>query len=168
MHYNEFVYSITKKGCEHRHACIGMFTELGELVDALKKHEFYGKELDLENVNEELGDFRFYLQMAINHHKVIFDEFDLRTLDEKKEWSVPDLAMHGAGLIDAMYKRPYNKQTNAAVIRELYRIFELMVEHFGFEEEEILSSNMAKLKKRYPDQTFTEKDAVARADKRKK
>jgi NTP pyrophosphatase (non-canonical NTP hydrolase) len=34
----------------------------GELFDAVKKHAIYGKELDLENVIEELGDLEFYLE----------------------------------------------------------------------------------------------------------
>lgn len=36
--------------------------EAGELFDAIKKHVFYGTELDLANVTEELGDLEFYLE----------------------------------------------------------------------------------------------------------
>ena len=46
------------------HAAIGLATESGELLDALKKHLFYGKPLDYVNVHEELGDLRFYLELA--------------------------------------------------------------------------------------------------------
>ena len=41
---------------------VGVATEAGELLDALKKHVFYNKPLDMENVTEELGDIEFYLQ----------------------------------------------------------------------------------------------------------
>jgi len=44
------------------HAVMGIAGEAGELVDAIKKHVFFGKELDKENVVEELGDILFYLE----------------------------------------------------------------------------------------------------------
>lgn len=44
------------------HAVMGIAGEAGELVDAIKKHVFFGKELDKENVIEELGDILFYLE----------------------------------------------------------------------------------------------------------
>ena len=37
-----------------------MQTELGELADAYKKHIFYGKELDITNVSEEIFDMFWY------------------------------------------------------------------------------------------------------------
>jgi len=48
------------------HAVLGIAGEAGELVDAIKKHTIYGKPLDRENVIEELGDLRFYIQAMQN------------------------------------------------------------------------------------------------------
>lgn len=48
------------------HAAIGISGESGELIDAVKKHWVYGKELDVENVKEELGDLMFYIQAMAN------------------------------------------------------------------------------------------------------
>lgn len=48
------------------HAAIGLATEAGELLDALKKHIFYGKPLDCVNISEELGDVLFYVGMGAN------------------------------------------------------------------------------------------------------
>ena len=48
------------------HAAMGLATEAGELVDALKKHLFYGKELDMANVREELGDSLWYVATGAN------------------------------------------------------------------------------------------------------
>lgn len=48
------------------HAGIGISGEAGELIDAIKKHVFYGKPLDVENIKEELGDLIFYVAMACN------------------------------------------------------------------------------------------------------
>lgn len=43
------------------HCVIGINTESGELMDAFKKHIFYGKPLDLVNVGEELADIMWYV-----------------------------------------------------------------------------------------------------------
>jgi NTP pyrophosphatase (non-canonical NTP hydrolase) len=48
------------------HAAFGVSGEAGELLDAVKKCIFYGKELDTANVVEELGDILFYVAMACN------------------------------------------------------------------------------------------------------
>lgn len=42
------------------HAAIGLTTEVGEFMDILKKHIFYGKAIDFNHVREELGDVSWY------------------------------------------------------------------------------------------------------------
>lgn len=44
----------------HMASCI--CGEAGELFDAIKKHVIYGKDLDIENVQEEYGDLEFYME----------------------------------------------------------------------------------------------------------
>ncbi|MAZ48638.1 MAG: hypothetical protein CME65_08740 [Halobacteriovoraceae bacterium] len=46
------------------HAGIGLSTEAGEFLDALKKHIFYGKDLDRVNLAEELGDLFWYMAIV--------------------------------------------------------------------------------------------------------
>lgn len=53
------------------HAAMGVSTESGELLDALKKSLFYGKELDRTNLFEEVGDLLWYL--AILADEIGFD-----------------------------------------------------------------------------------------------
>ena len=48
------------------HAAMGLVTEVGELVDALKKHKRYGREFDLLNFCEELGDVAWYTALAVD------------------------------------------------------------------------------------------------------
>lgn len=48
------------------HATVGLAGEGGEALDAAKKHWAYGKELDEENLKEELGDAIFYIVAACN------------------------------------------------------------------------------------------------------
>lgn len=42
------------------HAAMGLVTEAGEIMDALKKHLIYGVPLDLVNLREEHGDTNWY------------------------------------------------------------------------------------------------------------
>jgi NTP pyrophosphatase (non-canonical NTP hydrolase) len=56
------------------HAAMGLAGEAGEYIDAIKKHVFYGKELDVANATEELGDLAFFLQAACNTHGLTIEE----------------------------------------------------------------------------------------------
>jgi len=53
---------MTQTQHELAHATIGIATESGELLDALKKHWVYEQDLDADNIKEEIGDLLFYLQ----------------------------------------------------------------------------------------------------------
>jgi NTP pyrophosphatase (non-canonical NTP hydrolase) len=44
----------------HMVTCIA--GEAGELIDTVKRHVIYGKNLDIGNIVEELGDLEFYLE----------------------------------------------------------------------------------------------------------
>lgn len=54
--------TLTPEKCHLDHMGIGVAGEAGELLDAIKRHTIYGKDLDMENVIEELGDMEFYLE----------------------------------------------------------------------------------------------------------
>ena len=58
------------------HMIIGLVTEAGELMDAWKKHKFYGRELDIQNIKEELGDIHWYL--GILHDEIGYSEEQAR------------------------------------------------------------------------------------------
>ncbi len=62
--YTSFVLSIaSQKTSESRfqQGIIGAATETGELLDALKKHMFQGRPIDVTNIKEECGDLWFYM-----------------------------------------------------------------------------------------------------------
>jgi len=63
------------------HAFMGMATEVGEILDALKKHVFYGKTLDLVNVCEECGDLDWYRGIGIDALSNLLGT-DPKSLDE--------------------------------------------------------------------------------------
>jgi NTP pyrophosphatase (non-canonical NTP hydrolase) len=56
------VDSLTAENAHILHMAIGISGESGELLDAIKKHVFYNKPLDIANVIEELGDLEFYME----------------------------------------------------------------------------------------------------------
>lgn len=56
------------------HSGIGIATESGEFLDALKKHIFYGKPLDRTNLKEELGDLLWYVAIACDELGATFEE----------------------------------------------------------------------------------------------
>ena len=56
------------------HSVMGMQTEVGEIVDQLKKHIFYGKELDVVNIKEELGDLMWYMSLLMDCVDTTYEE----------------------------------------------------------------------------------------------
>ena len=56
----EILKSLTPEKCELLHMAIGLAGEVGEFLDAVKKHIIYDRPLDRENAIEELGDIEFY------------------------------------------------------------------------------------------------------------
>lgn len=62
----ELKQRFTIKNIRLLHGAIGIATESGEFLDALKKHLYYGKSLDNTNLIEELGDLLFYISLCAN------------------------------------------------------------------------------------------------------
>lgn len=52
--------SLSQEQMEVLHGSMGMVTESGELMDAIKKNFIYGADLDKVNMQEELGDIMWY------------------------------------------------------------------------------------------------------------
>mgnify|MGYP003605253934 CR=1 FL=1 len=50
------------------HMTLGLQTEVAEISDAYKKHIAYGKDLDLVNIKEEVGDTMFYIVNLCNNY----------------------------------------------------------------------------------------------------
>lgn len=65
-HYEDLVARLTKPLGDKMdliHAALGVTSESGEVADAIKASAVYGRELDLINIIEELGDLRFFATM---------------------------------------------------------------------------------------------------------
>ncbi len=66
------------------HGGIGLATEAGEFLDALKKHVFYGKELDKVNLREEMGDIFWYCAIIADQLDVDFADVMERNITKLK------------------------------------------------------------------------------------
>lgn len=58
----DILASLTPEKCHMWHMASCIPGEGGELFDAVKKFVIYGKDLDLENAIEEMGDLEFYME----------------------------------------------------------------------------------------------------------
>lgn len=67
------------------HACFGLTTESAELVDALKKHFFYGKPLDVVNLKEEAGDLLWYTSVLLDYLGVSYEEIMEKNIAKLKK-----------------------------------------------------------------------------------
>lgn len=64
------------------HAAMGIGTEAGELLDAFKRKLFYGKELDVVNVKEEIGDIMWYVAILLRELDLDFHELLQLNIDK--------------------------------------------------------------------------------------
>jgi NTP pyrophosphatase (non-canonical NTP hydrolase) len=65
---------LTDRNIRLLHAAMGVATEAGELLDAIKKVLFYGKELDIVNFSEEMFDTMWYLALGCSELKTTFEQ----------------------------------------------------------------------------------------------
>lgn len=66
------------------HAAIGCVTESGEMLDALKKQMYYGRELDVVNVKEEAADLLWYLAILFDELGTDFETEQTRVIAKLK------------------------------------------------------------------------------------
>lgn len=71
----KFILPKTKEEAEIYHAIIGISTEAGEALDAVKKAMIYGRELNLVNLDEEIGDLLWYITLYAKQRNLGLDYF---------------------------------------------------------------------------------------------
>lgn len=64
------------------HAAIGCCTEAGEIQDTLKRHIFYGKDLDEINLVEELGDVLWYVALLCHTLEVDIEDAMYKNIEK--------------------------------------------------------------------------------------
>ncbi len=76
------IFGIEERKLDLLHASMGLSTEAAEFTDALKKHIFYGKELDTVNLKEEIGDILWYAAIALEALDSSFEEVMQTNIDK--------------------------------------------------------------------------------------
>ncbi len=159
-----------------RHSGLGMITEIGELADSIKKHVIYEKQLDCENVVEEVGDTFWYVAVALNNLEI---RINITSMPEYAgEMSRVDTLQHAA--LMASYEignavnsiEWYARSGDLSMLtREMSEVTRRLTQHLivlcwaaDVNVAECLTKNIAKLKARYPEK-YSNEDALARADK---
>jgi NTP pyrophosphatase (non-canonical NTP hydrolase) len=167
------------------HATMGMATEAGELLDAIKKNWVYGKPIDYQNVIEELGDIEWYAEALRQALGVSRDYLSIVEKDAEYE-------SEKAGFFDASKKAPFifyatgltslaaqgavaaawdlaggtitEVSAYLSLLSQTDEILSKFYKDFGTTRQHVLQANVEKLKKRYP-AGYTDTAAIARADK---
>ena len=60
------------------HCSYGLVTESAEIMDMLKKHKFYGRDFNMVNLKEEIGDLLYYVH-------ILCDEIDYPIEQARKD-----------------------------------------------------------------------------------
>lgn len=161
------------------HALLGLIDESGELASALKRKVGYGKEIDLVNVKEEIGDGVFFLTrvMVLLYKegeprdaiaKLFNDIIDMDIpedkLKEMKMFSEIDIIYNLSIPITSIYigltSGDNNKAANA--VSDVLSAYNSIAAIYDFTLTECLQSNVAKLEKRYKGESFSEESATDR------
>jgi NTP pyrophosphatase (non-canonical NTP hydrolase) len=58
----DILKDLSPQQADAAHMAMGIIGEAGDLLDTIKKHAIYQKELDFKNIVEELGDIEFFLE----------------------------------------------------------------------------------------------------------
>ncbi len=67
------------------HGVVGCCTESSELLDAVKRSLFYGTELDLVNLHEEIGDLMYYIALIVDATSGDFDAIIQTNINKLKK-----------------------------------------------------------------------------------
>lgn len=172
MHpYAEFVANLAKpfptKLERLRHAALGIIGEVGEIADCWKKHSIYDQPLNVENMVEELGDLKFYIQMVENEGYSFGDAgIDVSLIAQDSTMWIIKLNKASGQLCDLLDEGS-KSEIDFALVELITAFLSLTVSIPALREVQmgtICEANMTKLRKRYPN-GYTNQNAKDRVDK---
>ena len=79
------LFQFTARTPRLMHIALGLTSEVGEIADQLKKHIFYGNELDETNLKEEAGDVMWYLALLMDELETTFNKEQNRNINKLKD-----------------------------------------------------------------------------------
>jgi NTP pyrophosphatase (non-canonical NTP hydrolase) len=131
------------------HMQMGVITEVGEFVDAIKKHIAYGKPLDVVNLGEELADITWYLVNEMRHSEILSENITEGEISLEKPnllVAVDDITNWLISYLDAT--QSYD---------ELLIDLRFIADAIGIDYFKALDNCINKLRVRFPDKFDTEK-----------
>ena len=163
------------------HSCLGLITEIGEVVTELKRIHIYGKPLDAErkkNILEEAGDVMWYVAIMLdilnanlfyvwNAPKFIPQQDDTEVL-AKTALMLGEhcgrICTEVQELCDTQQEKDNTAQLLLASLTMIINGMRVLAEICGSTLELEMDNNIAKLRIRFPD-AYSNEAAEARADK---
>jgi NTP pyrophosphatase (non-canonical NTP hydrolase) len=124
------------------HMNYGIMTELGEMVDPIKKNLAYGKDIDFVNVAEEMADCCWYVV-----NKALFEN------EELEEPSIIESSFDFT--MESLFR--WHGFSNQSLLNDLFTFCNYM----NIDFYKSLENNINKLKVRYPEK-FTKENAINR------
>lgn len=170
------------------HALLGIFSEVGEIVETIRNSIIYNNPLDIDNISEEIGDTMFYIvALCIDFELDLLDILesvsdnlysnnvekpisDLNSISNDFYCSLLGIFTEAGKVSDYIKKNiAYGKvldikDISKSIEQILFYIIELC-DTFNFSIANILEENHKKRMTRYP-QGFSKEHAILRLDKK--
>lgn len=134
----------------------GLFGEAAEVTEIIKKNKFHGHEVDKKHMEEEVGDFSWYL----------FNKANLLEVDVKVSEFIDFGGDSGDKFMDSVCKLTLCNDRDAWKEKAEYTLSILLeiIKEYGLDHyNEILQRNIDKLSIRYPEK-FTTECSIKRVD----
>jgi len=136
------------------HMKMGVMTEIGEIVDILKKHLAYKKKLDLVHIGEEIADCAWYIVNWDTINGIISSVQTMaNTTCLEEVLSSLDFVYGGYSVVTA--------EDCEFTTEQQLGLLESIANYFNLDFYELLDKNIAKLRVRFPEK-FTEEAALNR------
>ena len=138
------------------HMEMGICTEKGELVDIYKKFFAYGKEMDLVHLKEELGDLCWYQANKDTFLGYFYSEDQINFEGLTQLEATTNFEEHKEGVF-MLWVDSLETLDRASMWSLIY----LTCRVYGIDFEDMLETNINKLRKRYPE-AFNQDQALNR------
>ena len=172
----DIINELTPNAAHLLHMAVGIAGEAGELCEAIYKTANF-EDIDTENVVEELGDIEFYIEgfrqgLEISKEETMdvgggsLASSDMITVKDKAVL----LNIESAILLDfvkkhVFYVKPIKIDLVIISLKKINNLMFVLRSRFGIEYQETIDNNIAKLGERYAGHSYSNKQAIDRADK---
>lgn len=145
---------------------LAMFISAGQMLDQIKKHAYYGKEYKPDDINNAYMTVRDALEDMMGapiNGDLQEDSFEI---DPRVFHAIVGISTEATELCEAVYDNLLNKKELDIVniLEEMGDIMwyaSILMDAANGDWDDVLETNIAKLKKRFPDK-FSSDDAINR------